>query len=165
VSASERKRRATSARRAKALAMRAAGATFQQIADASAGWQAEGLSPYRTAGAACQDITRALHARTAETAATAGTLVALELERLDTIDRAANIVMNRAETGGDPVLVLRAADRIMRISDRRIALLSLAAGAGRGAGGGGGEDDDDGETDPIDDLAEQRRRRRGSAYG
>ena len=164
MSASERKQRATAERRAKALAMRAAGATFQQIADASAGW--EGLSPYRSPGAVCQDVTRALRARTAERVAAPDTWVGLELERLDTIDRAANIVMNRAETGGDPVLVLRAADRIMRISDRRAVLLGLAAGAGgRGAGGGGGDQDDDPEADTIDELSAERRRRRGSAYG
>jgi hypothetical protein len=157
--ASERKRRDVAARRAKALAMRAAGATFQQIADTVPG--------YRTAGAACQDITRALRARAAEQlAAGPDTWVTLELERLDTIDRAANVVMNRADAAGDPVLVLRAADRIMRISDRRTLLLGMAPGAaGRGQGGGGGPDGDQDDGDVIDELGAERTRRRGTAYG
>lgn len=155
MSASVRKQAQVAERRAKALAMRAAGATFQQIAD--------NVEGYKSAGAACQDVQRALDARAAELSRTAANAVTLELERLDTIDRACNVVMNNAQSRNDPVLVLRAADRVMRISDRRAVLLALASAAGRGAGSGG-EDDED-EADPIDEVANRRHRRRGAAYG
>jgi hypothetical protein len=150
--ASARQQRAVTERRARVLQLRAAGATFQQIADS------EHLA---TASAAVMDVKRALAARRKELAEVADAHVMLELERLDAHERAAQNVLRAAAAAGpahDPSLVLRAIDRLTRISARRCALLGLD------------DDSKDRKSSPLgtvpgtkDEIAAKRRDRRARA--
>jgi hypothetical protein len=118
MSASKREQEQVAARRARVLQLRAAGATFQQIADA------EGLA---SPGAAAMDVKRALHARQEQLAALVDVHVTLELERLDSAERAAQTVLRSASASSPPdhETVLKAIDRLVRISARRAGLLGL----------------------------------------
>ena len=101
-------------RRTKALALRVAGLHWQQIADQLG---------HKTPGAAAQDVSRALDARRTEMKGPPDEFTALELERLDTMDRAAWAVLRRhSGQGGDPQ-VLEAIDRLVRISESRRRLV------------------------------------------
>jgi hypothetical protein len=122
-------------RRARALALRVAGVTWQQIADQLG---------HKTPGAAAQDVSRALDARRTEMNGPPDEFTALELERLDTMDRAAWAVLRRhSSQGGDPQ-VLDAIDRLVRISEsrRRLVRERIAAPAQ--------------EASPVDELRARR---------
>lgn len=135
-------------RRARVLALRAAGATFQQIAD-----QEPAL---KSAPAAAMDVKRALEARGTDLAKFADLHTVLELERLDGLERAAQMIMRAAVNGPipDPKLALRAIDRLQRISVSRRRLLGLDQA--RRDGGDGGER----QGGFIDEIAAHRNRRR-----
>jgi hypothetical protein len=149
--ASARDQRRVAQRRARVLQLRAAGATFQQIADA------EGLA---TASAAVMDVRRALDATGAALAVLAEQHVTLELERLDSAERAAqNVLRGAAQQGAnhDPDLVLRSIDRLVRISARRSSLLGLDASPERHHG------PPPQAQSRRDELARKRRDRRTAA--
>lgn len=100
-------------RRGKALALRVAGVHWQQIADQLG---------HKTAGAAAQDVSRALEARRAEMNGPPDDFTALELERLEAMERAAwTVLRRRSAQGGDEVL--EAIDRLVRISESRRRLV------------------------------------------
>jgi len=143
--ASERQQREVAARRERVLSMRASGLTYQQIADSE--------PTLSTASAAVQDAARALKAH-AKQRVIEGDALTLELDRLETLERAAQTVMRTAATGGaNPALVLKAIDRLTRISQRRSTLLGLS---------GLTPNPQSGAVSGIDELAQQRRRRRAA---
>ena len=121
-------------RRSKALALRVAGVTWQQIADQLG---------HKTAGAAAQDVSRALDARRTEMNGPPDEFTALELERLETMERAAWTVLRRHSAQGD-THVLEAIDRLVRISEsrRRLVRERVAAPAR--------------EANPVDELRARR---------
>ena len=119
-------------RRAKALQLRAAGLTYQAIADQLG---------YTSRRVAAQDVTRALQDRQGLLDTQATLFVPLELERLDSLERAVQTVMRQASADGERSIVLRAADRLLRIAERRAALLGLDAG-GKAKDDTGGSIDD-----------------------
>jgi hypothetical protein len=140
----ERERREVAARRDRVLSMRAAGMTYQQICDNE--------PTLSTASAAVQDAQRALKLRAHERDVEADAL-SLELERLGSMERAAQTVMRTAATQGSQRMVLDAIDRLVQISRRRDALLGLSMRA----------QSHDGEPDSgqgFDEVAAQRRKRR-----
>lgn len=144
--ASQRQQREVAERRERVLSKRAAGMSYQQIADSE--------PTLSTASAAVQDAARALRARARERV-TEGDPLALELERLETLERAAQTVMRTAATSGaNPALVLKAIDRLTRISQRR----SLLLGIGSAPQGKQGASANSG----LDEVAAQRRRRRAA---
>jgi hypothetical protein len=135
------KQEAVAARRARALQMRAAGVTYQAIADELG---------YRGKGAAHQDITRALAARKEMLDTQATLFVTLEMERLDLLEQAVQSVLRQASREAERSLMLRAADRLLRIAERRAKLLGLDAGPA---------DSTAGEASPLDELRARRERR------
>jgi hypothetical protein len=114
--------------------MRMSGATFQQIADALG---------YKSRGAACQDIGRALEAAVAEQTRSVEAYREEELQRLDLLLAEAWAILKREhvavshgrivvdeETGEkvrDDGPVLQAIDRILKIQERRAKFLGLDA--------------------------------------
>ena len=106
------------ARRARVLQLKAAGLSYQAIADQV------GLP---TAAAAAQDATRALKDRKGLLDDQAALFVTLEVERLDGLERAAQAVLQTAVKAGDHETVLQSVDRLVRLSERRGRLLSLNA--------------------------------------
>jgi hypothetical protein len=156
MAAPERVTRRVAERRAIALQLRAAGASYQQIADQLG---------HKSASNAVQDVTRALEVLARQGRRTPpGITLALELERLDTAERAVNQI--RANARADPELALRAVDRILRISDRRARLLGLDP-ADLAAKPAPAERDD--ASEDIVDIAvarrDKRRRNRFSTAG
>lgn len=144
--ASQRQQRQVAERRDRVLSKRAAGMTYQQIADSE--------PTLSTASAAVQDAARALRTRARERVHE-GDPLALELERLETLERTAQTVMRTAATGGaNPALVLKAIDRLTRISARRSLLLGIGGHREQGAA----PDDKSG----LDEVAQQRRKRRAA---
>lgn len=143
---SRREQMEVAARRERVLMMRAAGMTCQQICDQE--------PTLKTASNVAQDAARALAARVRERKAE-GNPVALELERLAIVERAATTLMRNAATGpnASPKLVLASIDRLVKISTRRSLLLGLSH-AGPSAGQGAG--------DEFDEVAAQRRKRRAA---
>jgi hypothetical protein len=104
------------ARRLKALAMRAAGATYPQIARECG---------HKTPAAAAQDVTRALQARKKLDDGQAPLSGVLEAERIDMLERTVQATLRRASTAQDGPLVLKAAGTLLGISKRREALLGI----------------------------------------
>ena len=119
-------------RRARALQLRAAGLSYQAIADQLG---------YSSRRAAAQDVTRALADRQGLLDTQSALFVSLELERLDSLERAVQGVMRQAAADGERSIVLRAADRLLRIAERRAALLGLDA-SGKAKDDTGGSIDD-----------------------
>jgi len=118
-------------RRARAIALRAEGRTWDQIC-AELG--------YSSRAVACKDVSRALEERLKEQADQADHLRAVELERLDTLEREVWTVLRRrhvtvsggklvADEDGIPLQddgpTLAAVDRLVRIAERRARLLGL----------------------------------------
>ena len=122
-------------RRAKALALRVAGLHWQQIADQLG---------HKTPGAAAQDVSRALDARRAEMNGPPDEFTALELERLEAMERAAWTVLRRHSGGGGDGDVLEAIDRLVRISESRRRLVRERVGPGKR------------EANPVDELRARR---------
>jgi hypothetical protein len=130
------KRAQVAERRARAIALRAEGQSWDTIAEALG---------YKSRGAACTDVARALDARLKEQALAADQLREVELERLETMEREVWVVLRRRHvtvSGGKIVYdepaageeprplvddgpVLAAVDRLNRISERRAKLLGL----------------------------------------
>lgn len=139
--ASASKQAEVAARRQRALQLRAAGFTYQAIS-AELG--------YRHPGNAAQDVTRALTDRKAALDGQRDLFTVLELERLDALERAVQTVMRQASAEGEKSLVLRAADRLVRVSERRAKLLGLDAGPAQG---------EVVEVSPLDELRARRERK------
>jgi hypothetical protein len=137
--ASDAQRRMVAERRERVLTMRAAGLTNAQICATEA--------TLKTPAAVSQDVARALEGRSHERAAEGGHL-ALELERLAALERAAQTVMREAAQGKRSSLVLQAVDRLVKISEQRARLLAASGSAGPVSDGG------------FDEVAAQRRKRR-----
>jgi len=132
--ASRAKRADTAQRRRKAIDMRMAGASYQQIADELG---------YNSRGAACQDVTRALETAVVEQARSVEAYREEELQRLDVLLAEAWAVLKRQhitvshgrtiydDRTGEPLLddgpVLTAIDRILKIQERRAKFLGLDA--------------------------------------
>jgi hypothetical protein len=150
VPASRRQQAEVAARRARVLQLRESGLTFQQIADA------EGLA---TRQAAIMDVTRALRARREELGGLTDLHATLELGRLDTLERQVQQVA-RTAAGHDPDLVLRAVDRLVRISARRSALLGIDADSVAAA-----QPPAERPASVRDELRAQRAKRRRAAHG
>lgn len=125
-------------RRSKALALRVAGVHWQQIADQLG---------HKTAGAAAQDVSRALEARRTEMNGPPDEFTALELERLEAMERAAWTVLRRHSSQAGDREVLEAIDRLVRISEsrRRLVRERIAPPAQ--------------EASPVDQLRARRARR------
>jgi hypothetical protein len=115
------------ARRSRVLQLRAAGLSYQEIARQTG---------HKTAAAAAQDATRALRDRQA-VGEPAGLFGTLELERIDSLERAMQTVLRTAAGKGDHETVLKSVDRLTRLSERRSRLL----GDGGGNAGGGHSDE------------------------
>ena len=139
--ASERQQREVAARRERVLAKRAAGMTYQQIADDE--------PALKNAACAVVDAERALKARGRERIRE-GDPLTLELERLDALERSAQTIMRNA-VRDNPALALKAIDRLTRISQRRTALLGLHDTADRGQRR---------SASGLDEVAAQRSKRR-----
>lgn len=105
---SKAQRARTAQRRTQAIALKLAGAEWQQIADTLG---------YADRGAACKDVTRALETYVAEGRAGAEVLRETELLRLDRIQRG----LWPQAVAGDT----RAADTVLKVIDRRMRLLGL----------------------------------------
>jgi hypothetical protein len=131
--ASRAQRAATAKRRNAAIAMRLAGATYDQIADDLG---------YASRSAAFVDITRALEINLAEQRRTTDLFRQEELQRLDALWARAWMVLERHHVtvshgrivcgdDGDPLLddgpVLAAIDRLLKIQERRSKFLGLDA--------------------------------------
>lgn len=114
---SEQEQRDVATRRVKVLQLRAAGMTFETIADQCG---------HKTAAAAAQDFTRALESRKQILDEQTGLFLTLEMERLDALVRQVEATMAEAEAEGERLLVLRCTDRLLRISEHRSNLLRLA---------------------------------------
>jgi hypothetical protein len=108
--ASPARRAATADRRRRAVALRIAGHNWQTIAD---------RLEYKSKGAACTDVTRALAQNVADLQAAAEEHRAIELSRLDALQAACW----RAAMQGDT----RAIDTCVRIIAARSRLLGLEA--------------------------------------
>lgn len=111
--ASATKREAVAARRAKALRLRAAGSSYEAIAEQC------GL---KSAAAACTDVQRALKDRQSLLDQEASWFLALEMERLETVQRTMELALRQAQ---DAQLQIQITDRLLRISARRAAMLGL----------------------------------------
>lgn len=139
-------------RQARILSLRLAGLTFEGIAQQEA---REDGTPQRSAQAISDDLGRALAERKEQLAAHVLTFVTLENERLDRLQRTAENILRSATAAPcqscgrspEPKLALQATDRLMRIGERRQALLRVAQGKGQG--------------DAVDEIAERRRRKIG----
>lgn len=134
MSASKAQRAITAKRRARAITMRLAGATYDQIAEELG---------YASKAAAYMDITRALEANVVEQRRPAELLRQEELQRLDALWGRAWAVLERHhvivshgriirdDMDGKPLLddgpVLQAIDRLLRIQERRAKFLGLDA--------------------------------------
>lgn len=105
---SKAQRAKTAERREKAIALRLAGATWEQIAQAL---------KYAGKAAAYVDVQRALRQRIEAQHERADELLMLELMRLDRLQQG----LWAQAIGGDP----KAADAVLRVIDRRIRLLGL----------------------------------------
>jgi len=131
--ASKAQQAITADRRSKALALRVAGATLEQIAEQL------GYADRQSAG---KDIDRALAANTGQVADAAAERRPLEAERLDAMERAAWAVLRRPHTlvsqgrvmkddAGRPMVddgpILDAIDRLLKIQARRARLFGLDA--------------------------------------
>lgn len=127
-------RPAIAQRRARAAELRTQGQPWQAIADELG---------YKTAGAACQDVSRALEQAVIQQNRNVDLMRQEELQALDTLLRQAWTVLNREhvtvswgkviydEATGEKLLddgpVLQAIDRILKIRERRAKLLGLDA--------------------------------------
>lgn len=120
-------------RRAKAVDMRMAGASYQKIANELG---------YNSRGAACQDVSRALEAAVAEQARSVEAYREEELQRLDLLLAEAWAILKRDHVTvsngrivrddlDQPILddgpTLQAIDRILKIQERRAKFLGLDA--------------------------------------
>jgi hypothetical protein len=142
VPASRAKREEVAARRTRALQLRAAGVPYQAIADELG---------HTSKGAAAVDVTRALRDRQDLLDGQRDLFVTLELERLDSLERAVQAVLRQASADGEKSIVLRASDRLLRIAERRAKLLGLDAG--------GGEQEVPADVNPLDELRSRREQR------
>lgn len=118
-------------RQARLLSLRAAGLSLAQIARQEA---EETGAPPRTAEAVAEDIQAALEERKAADGAR-GFQIALEVERLDAIQRIMETVLRGSQggrcgacgRGGDPGLAIKASQTLLRIGERRANLVGLDA--------------------------------------
>lgn len=115
------------ARRAKAVRLRRTGVGWDDIAT---------MCGYSDKGAACKDVKRALDAYLKEQNAEVEQLRELELQHLDDLRRAAaqilvadhyHVARGVITDIPDPAPKLAAIDRLVRISDRRCAILGINA--------------------------------------
>jgi hypothetical protein len=141
VPASQIKQQEVAARRAKALAMRAAGATFSMIAKEC---------KHKTPAAAAQDVARALKERQKLDEGQRPLSGVLEEERLDSVQRIVEVTLRRASTAQDGPLVLKAAGRLLDIGKRREQLGAVHAAEEKPAP----------QVSPIDELLDRRDRKR-----
>lgn len=133
MSASKAQQAITAQRRARALALKVAGVDYETIAQQLG---------YASRGAAYTDIDRALLQRKRDLAEGADLAAALELERLDAMERAGWAVVRRrhvlvsqgrvmTDDDGRPMLddgpTLEAIDRLLKIQVRRAKLRGLDA--------------------------------------
>jgi hypothetical protein len=131
--ASKAQQAITAERRAKALALKVAGVSYEQIA---------GQLQYADRASAYKDIERALKQRKKDQDGAADLAVSLELERLDAMERAVWAVLRRQHvlvSGGkvvkddsgrtmvDDAPTLAAIDRLVKIQERRARYLGLDA--------------------------------------
>jgi hypothetical protein len=137
VSASQTKQAEVAARRVKALAMKAAGATYPQIAKACG---------HKTPAAAAQDVTRALLARKTLDDKQRPLAGVLAEESLDSLQRTVEATLARANKAQDGPLVLKAAGRLLDIAKRREALLASQPAAEKPAE----------KMSPVDELRARR---------
>jgi len=144
------------ARRARALQLRAQGLTYAQIA-ADLG--------HRTASAACQDVTRALAARKGWLDEQAALFVTLEVERLDVALQRIEAVIAAAVAEGDQLMVLRAVDRQVRVSERRGRLLGLDVPSQLIVRDAPRPAEPARQANGIDEIAKRRAKRRRGAAG
>lgn len=105
---SRAKRAQVAQRRTQAIQLRLAGADWEQIAKTLG---------YSDKGSACKDVTRALEQAVAEQNESAEVLRETELQRLDRLQRG----HWASAIAGDT----RAADTVLKITDRRMKLLGL----------------------------------------
>lgn len=102
------------ARRTEAISLRAAGQTWDQIAEKLG---------YATRSAACEDVARALQQRIDEQNDQADHLRAIEVEHLEALRRR----LWSVSQGKDIELALKATDRLVRIGERLAKLTGLDA--------------------------------------
>lgn len=131
--ASKAQQAKTAERRTRAIALKVAGVPYDTIAQQLG---------YASRGAACTDIDRALKQRRRDLDVRSGSAVALEIERLETMERTAWAVLRRThvvvshgrvildanqQPMTDDAPTLNAIDRLLKIQERRAKLLGLDA--------------------------------------
>lgn len=142
------KRAQVAERRARVLRLRMLGLSLREIA---------AQTSHKTTASVATDLRRALKETKALLEQEAEFYVVLEMERLDSLERQVQGVL-RSAGASDPGVALKAAGRLLQISQRRSALLGLD-GAKRLAR-------EPGPVDEIyDELAPYRLRRRGIPGG
>lgn len=123
------------ARRARVVTLREAGMSYpeigrQEVRDAQERGE---VVPERSPGAIAMDYTRVMKARKKLAEETGEFDATLELQRLDSLQTVNEAVLRGAQRGRcvtcgrvpDPELVLKATDRLLKISERRAQLRGL----------------------------------------
>lgn len=157
-----RPRKTVAARRARVLAMKAAGVSYTQIA-ASIRDEFELPNYYRDSAA--KDLARALEDARDSLSELAGLHLTLELERLDGYTRTAETIMRQALGAGDRWGALRALDRLVTFGARRDALLGLTSTSRAVRADAGDEGDDADAADVLDEVGRKRANRRRAYAG
>lgn len=130
-------------RRLKALRLRAAGLSYEAVAEQCG---------HKSASAAAVDVRRALRDRKVFLDHEATLFRALEMERLETIQRTLETELRQA---ADTPQKLAVADRLLRLSARRQAVLGVDVASGAAPR----------PANPFDELSRRRQQRRAGEVG
>lgn len=109
-------------RRIRLLTLKAHGFTYEQIAEREA---EETGRPPRPAHAIAREISQLLGKKKEINDEQRAFMVTLELERLDALQASTEALLRQARNDGEKALALRAIDRLLRIAERRSALIGL----------------------------------------
>ena len=165
--ASQREQERVATRRVRVLRLRVAGMTFDAIAEEiererqaaiAGGDRREAGRARYTGDHAFTDFKRALAGSAERLAELADLNLALDLERLDVIYRAAETVRARAAQASDGFQQLRALDRQLAVIARRDSLLGLSA-TSEAALASAAAEGKPGTVSAVDELARKRARR------
>jgi hypothetical protein len=80
-----------------------------------------------SAKAVASDLARALEATAKMSSRELELAATLEHERLNMVQQACDAVLRNASAGGDPAMVLKAAGKLLQVSEHRNAMLTAAA--------------------------------------
>ena len=134
-------------RRIRLLTLKARGLTYEQIAEREA--EETGRTP-RSAHAVALEVAQLLGKKKEINDEQRALLVTLELERLDSLQSQTEALLRQARADGEKALALRAIDRLLRIAERRSALIGLDVKYGQ---------DQPEKASPIDEIKKRRDRK------